>query len=59
MYDKFVLFGLYAIITDYKFYADNEKEIDSWLNSHNSSREGMVVQFIDEQTKTMFLLKWG
>jgi hypothetical protein len=59
MYDKFVLFGLYAIITDYKFYADNEKEIDSWLHSHNCSREGMVVQFIDEQTKTMFLLRWA
>jgi hypothetical protein len=57
--NKFVFNNLSAIITDYNFYADNEVIIDNWLNEHWCSRTGMVINFWDEQTKVLFMLRWA
>jgi hypothetical protein len=57
--NKFVFYKLSAIIADFKFYADNENAIDSWLNDHWCSRTGMVVEFWDEQTMMLFILRWA
>jgi hypothetical protein len=57
--DKVMFYNnLSAIITDYKFYADNEEIIDRWLNDHWCSRTGMVINFWDEKTKVLFILRW-
>lgn len=55
---KFIFTELTAIIADYKFYADNEKTIDDWLEQNWCERQGMVITFNDENTKLMFMLRW-
>jgi len=55
---KFIFSDLNAIIGDYKFYADNEEEIDDWLENHYCERTGMVIKFCDEHTRMLFILKW-
>ena len=47
------------MIVDYKFYADNEKKIDDWLDQNWCERQGMVITFSDENTKLMFMLRWS
>ena len=59
MTDKFIFYNLSAMIADYKFYADNEKEIDEWLEDIKCQRQGMTINFCDENTKLMFILRWG
>jgi hypothetical protein len=57
--DKFIFNDLTAMIADYKFYADNEKTIDEWLEQNQCKRQGMVITFSDENTKLMFILRWA
>lgn len=57
--NRFLFSELTAMIADYKFYADNEKEIDNWLWERDSEREGMVIRFSDEKVKMMFMIKWS
>lgn len=57
--NRFLFSELTAMIADYKFYADNEKEIDNWLWERDSEREGMVIRFCDEKVKMMFMIKWS
>lgn len=56
--EKFVFNELTAIIGDYNYYAQHEVEIDTWLETYNCSREGMVIKFCDDKIKTLFILKW-
>lgn len=58
MKDRFIFRDLIAIIADYKYYSDNEFSIDTWLEKHDSERIGMVITFNNEQTKTLFVLRW-
>ena len=59
MQGKFIFTDLNAIIADYKYYTINELAIDEWLEYHSSERKGMVIKFSDEQTKIMFMMRWG
>lgn len=49
------------LIADYKWYAENEAEIDAWIKRSlpDTWRNGMVILFGNEQEKLMFLLKWA
>jgi hypothetical protein len=58
MIGKFLFNELTAIIADYKYYVDNESDIDTWLENHDSERTGMVIKFNSEHTKTMFMMRW-
>jgi len=59
MINKFLFNGLSAIIADYRYYSDNESEIDRWLELHDSERTGMVIKFDSEDTKLMFMMRWA
>jgi hypothetical protein len=58
MKNKFVFYDNSALIEDYFFYADYEKEIDEWLWLNGSDRQGMVITFANEKVKTLFILRW-
>ena len=58
--NKFIFYDkTTAIIEDYAFYADNEQAIDKWLEDHNCERQGMVIKFVNEKIKMMFILRWA
>lgn len=58
MKNKFVFYKLTALIEDYMYYDEHDEELDMWLENHDCKREGMVINFCDEATKMMFMLKW-
>lgn len=47
-----------AVILDYMWYTVHEPELDEWLNNHECTREGMIINFFDERIKILFILKW-
>ena len=46
------------MLTDYHWYCDNEKPFEDWLRIHGCAMPGMIIKFPDEQTMTLFLLRW-
>ena len=52
----------YVIISDYRWWVDNEKEIYTWMKANlprgTAHHQGMVVVLDDEQDASNFLLKW-
>lgn len=48
-----------VILSDYKYWANYEDELDAWCELHSASRQGMTVAFPDEKTLTAFALKWS
>ena len=57
--NRFIFLNNTAIIADYKFYHIHTAEIDQWLETHNCSRQGMVIDFADSHASTMFALRWA
>lgn len=50
-----------VLITDYKWYTENLKEIEQWCKQTipYSWRNGTIMFFGTEREKMMFLLKWS
>jgi len=46
-------------VLDYEWFNTVDKEITEWLNQHKCIMPGMLVKFPDEQTMSMFLLRWS
>lgn len=48
------------LITDPKYWCDNEKEIIEWLHDSNIGwiLNGMVLEFNSPEEKMMFMLRW-
>lgn len=59
MKNKFILFDSGIIIEDYTYYIDNADAIDAWLEANDGERTGMVIKFDSEESKTLFVLRWG
>ena len=58
--NRFIFVTKYtAIIANYNYVNKHIDEIDQWLETHNCSRQGMVITFADSQVSTMFALKWA
>lgn len=60
--EKFIFFkDNYAVISNYRFYVDNEDEIEQWLkeNCNQVTREGMVIHFPQAEDRTLFALRWA
>lgn len=57
--NKFIFYENQALIEDYVYYANNEKEIDDWLDKHDCIREGMNIYFFEERNKMLFILMWA
>lgn len=59
MKNKFIFYeNTNALIEDYMYYTDHEKEIDEWLENNECVREGMIIHFFDEKIKMLFMLRW-
>ena len=52
----------YIIISDYRWWTDNEKEIYTWMDQclprGRNHQQGMVVVIEDQADASNFLLKW-
>jgi hypothetical protein len=55
---RFIFTDLTALIADYVFYTNNKTEIDQWLEDRDCERKGMVIKFVDEKTKLLFMMRW-
>lgn len=53
----------YIIISDYRWWTDNEKEIYAWMDEclpkGRSHQQGMVVVIENEPDASNFLLRWN
>lgn len=47
-----------VILTDYKYWTDNEDTLRAWCKDNHSDFVGMTVTFPNQQTLTAFLLRW-
>ena len=49
------------VINDVKYYIDNEVEIQNWCNSSltNYSQTGMILGFINDEERDLFLMRWS
>jgi hypothetical protein len=55
-----MLIGL--LISDFKWWIENQEEIIKWSNSTMGStweKQGMIVYFDNEEDRLQFLLRWG
>jgi hypothetical protein len=65
--NKFVTVGydlldgpeMLVILTDVKFWALHEQELQTWCDHTGAIMTGMTVTFPNEQTLTAFCLKWA
>lgn len=48
-----------VILTDINFWANREKELETWCNQNDASVSGMAVTFPDRKTLTAFCLRWA
>ena len=46
-------------VLDYEWFYTVDKEINEWLTEYKCVMPGMIIKFPDEQTMTMFLLRWS
>ena len=53
----------YVMITDIKYWMDNEDEIYTWMRENlprgKMHQTGMVIEFENDQDLSNFLLKWS
>jgi hypothetical protein len=49
------------VIGDVSFYINNEAEIKQWCNSSLTkwSQKGMILGFINDEERTLFLMRWA
>jgi len=49
------------LITDWDFWIDNESSIIKWFTESNLqySRSGMILEFVRQEDKMMFKLRWA
>lgn len=47
------------VLSDYKFWADREKDLDEWCQKNFCVRNGMVVTALNDYGFILFGLKWG
>jgi len=50
-----------VIIYDYNWWWQNEKEIVEWCNQilNGWEKQGMIINFDNEEDRLQFLLRWG
>jgi hypothetical protein len=59
---KFVHDMIGLIIVDYNWWFINEAELKSWCNETMKGswvRQGMIINFDNEENRLQFLLRWG
>lgn len=56
--NKFQFYDNKALIVDFMYYTEHIETIDDWLEENDCQRKGMVIEFCNDQVRTMFMLKW-
>jgi hypothetical protein len=51
-------FGPVCIISDYRWWSENADILEEELKIYGFSREGMVIFFPDEDSRTFWKLRW-
>lgn len=49
---------LVGVVMDPIWWADNFGSVDDWLRAHGGNAGGGMVWVPDEETKTLFTLRW-
>jgi hypothetical protein len=51
----------FLIISDPSFWVKNEEDIKAWCNSSltNWSQKGMILAFINDEERNLFLMRWA
>ena len=47
-----------VILTDISYWAEHEAELDAWLEQHQATRSGMIVE-MRKSDLVMFSLRWS
>lgn len=47
------------ILSDYKYWAEHQQELDQWCKKNMCVREGMTVTALNDYARTLFLLRWS
>lgn len=54
------LFGRWTIIlTDFGYWTENLDELVEWCERYGATTTGMIIEFPDEQTMMLFVLRWS
>jgi len=57
------VFGIHCdvVITDFAWWIGNEDLVREWCldNNIHTQQQGMVIQFDDDESFTMFMLRWS
>lgn len=48
-----------VIMTEIAFWADHADEVVAWCQEHNCNIQGMTIEIPDDETYTLFCLRWG
>lgn len=47
------------VLTDYRFWAEHERELDEWCQKNFCVRAGMTVTALNEYGHILFGLRWS
>jgi hypothetical protein len=53
------LYGITVLMSDYNYWADHVGECVEWCSQHGCRIQGMTIEIPDEETLTLFSLKWS
>lgn len=48
-----------VVLTNIIYWHDNYTELWRWCEKHNCKVQGMTIEMPDEQTMTLFVLRWS
>ena len=48
-----------VILSDLSYWVDHHEELELWCKEYNCHAKGMTVDFPDEETYTLFCLRWS
>jgi hypothetical protein len=51
--------GSSVIISDWRWWADNERVLNDYCDLHGIAIEGMLLKFPSDKVMTLFMLRWG
>jgi hypothetical protein len=57
---EYSLFGKWSVVlSDYIFWTQENDTLVEWCTDNGADMSGMVVEFPDEQTLLLFVLRWS
>lgn len=47
------------VLTELKFWAEHAEQLAAWCETHGATVAGMTVEIPDDQTLSLFVLRWS